>query len=150
MRRVPPGQVRKRASQFLTGFGLRIWRRLRRRGDADRGGLLGEDRQATVAVVWLIDEPDPQAALDRNARLLAAFDRVVVVTSDWSLGCGPGAEGRIYEVVPDRETRQRFCPEADWPVWLERRMRSLRYAWAPDFEIDLSGNNVPTLSRQAG
>lgn len=119
---------------------LPLWRAVRGRRDRHRGPLLGDDHAATVAMVWLDGLTCPERHLADHAGVLAIFDRVIVVTDDWSLARSAAFTGYRFELVPDMESRQRFRPDLDWQLWAERRRDSLRYAWAPDFEIDPAGS----------
>jgi hypothetical protein len=80
--------------------------------------------------------PDAVARIEARRAAIGLFDVAVLVLDDWQAAMALGHVGQV-EVLPDAEARSRLCPSKDWDCWEARRLRDIRYDWAPDFEITL-------------
>ena len=121
-----------------------FWDELRRRGplvpfDQQNGG-----RRIVAFTVFGLPRERLAKVLDTVEKYCRKRDTVPVILTDSDCFDVFRARNLAFEYLPPPETRERFAPDLQWPLYFQRRLTVFRSKWRPAGIVSF-GTKVPGM-----
>ena len=108
-----------------------FWDELRRRGPLVPFDQLNNGKRIVAFTVFGLPRERLEKVLDTVERYCRKRNTVPVILTDSDCFDVFRARNLAFEYLPPAETRERFAPDLQWPLYFQRRLTVFRSKWRP-------------------